>query len=354
MANTGHAEVPAATPTTPLGRLRLTLEGPPAQAQARHLTMPLVKQFCTVQTGEQYGRYCRDWRALTRCQLELLERFPIDIVNVLGYPYREAGDLGLQVRFPDNAQPQVSGVLVERREDLHRLSWPDPRRSRLMSDRVHAIARFKELRPDIVAMGACEAPFALANTLMGIERAMTCLHDDPDLLRAVMEWIEPHAVEFARAQVEAGADMVFMGDALASQVSPETYIAHVLEIETRVVGAIQSMGVPVRLHICGDISPILPHVVGTGARFIDIDYPVDVRRACGTATEVNPRSFVVGNIDPVSILLHGTPAEVAAACRTCGSRAEGYANFIVAPGCEVPPHTPAANYQALIEHCAAV
>lgn len=62
-----------------------------------------------------------------------------------------------------------------------------------------------------------------------------------------------------------------------------------------------------------------------------------------------PGAFVVGNLDPVVVLLHGTPADVISACQRCARRAEGYANFILAPGCEVPPQTPADNYRALIE-----
>lgn len=311
--------------------------------------MPLVKQFCTVQTGQAYGKYSQDYRVLTRCQMQTIERFPIDIFNTLGYPYREAGDLGLLVCFPEDSQPEISGTLIERRQDIDRLAWPDPRRGRLMSDRINAISEFKRLRPDIVAMGACEGPFALANTLMGIERTMMCLYDDPDFLREVMDWIEPHTLAFVGAQIDAGADMIFVGDGLASQISPQAYVDQVLESERRLVNSIQSRGVPVRLHICGNVGGILPHLAGAGARFIDIDFPVDLRAACAAAAEKSPGSFVVGNINPVSVLLRGTPDDVRQACRACERSAEGFDNFILAPGCEVPPRTPPENYQAMIE-----
>jgi MtaA/CmuA family methyltransferase len=326
--------------------LQLLLDG---KKITGHFMMPLVKQFCTVNTGASYGQYSRDYRVLTQSQLKIMERYPIDIFNCLGHPYREAGDCGLHVDFPEDSQPTGRGILVRTREDLARLDWPDPHKGPLMSDRIHAIAEFKRLRPDIVAMGACEAPFALANTLLGIERAMLLLCEDPDFLLDVMRWIEPHAQRFVAAQIEAGADMIFMGDSLASQVGRRFYTDYILESETRMVQAVQVLGVPVRLHICGDTTGILASVAGTGARFIDVDYPVDLAEACRVVADVSPGSYVVGNFDPVAVLLRGTPDDVRETCRQCERQTAGYDNFILAPGCEVPPDTPTANYQAMLE-----
>jgi MtaA/CmuA family methyltransferase len=253
------------------------------------------------------------------------------------------------VEFPNDAQPSAKGILVERLEDMDRLHWPKPKDGRLMSDRIHAIRRFKEARPDMVAMGAVEAPFAQACTFLGIERAMTAFFDDPELIRGVMDWIEPRAIQFALAQIEAGADMIFLGDSLASQIGAEFYREFVRDSEIRVVSAIQDRGVPVKLHICGNIRPILGEVAAVGARFVDVDFPVDLSAACAAITTGCPGAYVVGNFHPVQYLLQGTPKDVLRVCAECEAQTKGFNNFILAPGCEVPPHTPPGNYQAMIE-----
>ena len=314
-----------------------------------HFMMPLVKQFCTIQTGKKYGQYSQDFRVLTQCQLEVLERFPIDIFNVLGYPYREAADCGLKVDFSDDAQPVSRGVLIEDAQDLDKIHWPDPHQGRLMSDRINAIRRFKQLRPDIVVMGAVEAPFAQACTFMGIEQVMTACADSPDMVKEVIDWIEPHEVRFALAQIEAGAEMIFMGDSLASQVGPAIYEQLIVESETRVVRAIQDAGAAARLHICGDITKIMESVAGVRARFVDIDFPVDIRQACSNVGKISPESYVVGNFHPVEVLLHSSSQGVRDVCLACEEQAKGLNNFILAPGCEVPPATPTENYEALVQ-----
>lgn len=313
-----------------------------------HFMMPLVKQFCTLNTGASYGAYSRDHRVLTRCQLEMERRYPIDAFNCLGHPYREAADCGLTVTFPEDAQPVAHGPLLRDRSDLDGLHWPNPADGPLMSDRIAAVRGFKQARPDLAVIGACEAPFAQANTFLGLQRAMLSLYDDPDLLHAVMDWVEPRALRFALAQIDAGAEILFIGDALASQVGVKLYVEHIFPGEKRMVQAIQATGAVARLHICGDITGMLDHVVATGARMIDIDYPVDLGRACRTVAGIDPDAFVVGNFNPVTVLLQGTPADVHATCRACEEQAAGLDNFILSPGCEVPPATPPANYEAMV------
>lgn len=326
--------------------LKLLLEGKKLDG---HFSMHLIKQYCTIQLGRKYGQYSQDYRVLTDCQNRMMERHPIDAFQSMGYPYREAADCGLKVEFPEDSQPAHFGVLVESRNDLDKLHWPDPNEGPLMSDRINAMREFKRLRPDIVAMGTCEGAFAQANTFLGIEQTMMALYDDPGFLMDVMEWILPHEIAFCLAQIEAGAEIMFVGESLASQISDQFYVDYVFELEKRLVEAVQATSVPVRLHICGDINGIVEKVAETGARFIDLDYQVDLPRACELVSKVNPDAYVVGKFDPVSVLLRGTPDDVRRACRQDEQDAEGFDNFILTPGCEVPPATPPANYDALLE-----
>ena len=63
---------------------------------------------------------------------------------------------------------------------------------------------------------------------------------------------------FAAAQLEAGADTIGIGDAIASQVSPKLYEELIWPREKRLIDGIHAQGGLVRLHICGNITHLLP------------------------------------------------------------------------------------------------
>jgi uroporphyrinogen decarboxylase len=127
-------------------------------------------------------------------------------------------------------------------------------------------------------------------------------------------------------------------------VGREHYREFILPYERELVGAIRRTGVVSKLHICGNITHLLADIAEVGADMVDIDWMVDmkeVRRVFG------PDVCLCGNFDPVQILLRSDPETVRQSCIRCIQDAG--APFVLAPGCEVPPDTPAENFAAFCE-----
>ena len=99
------------------------------------------------------------------------------------------------------------------------------------------------------------------------------------------------------------------------------------------------------LHICGRTSPILRKMAETGARIVELDYAVDLGAA---KEEIGEDVCIEGNIDPVSVLLHGRPEDVDKEARGCISKAGQDGGFILSSGCEVPLDTPQENIRAMV------
>ena len=134
-------------------------------------------------------------------------------------------------------------------------------------------------------------------------------------------------LEFARAQVEAGADMIGVGDAAASLVGPQIYEEFVRPYEQRLVDGLHAMGTRVRLHICGNIRRILPGVGSLGCDMVDIDSMVPLEQA---RQEMGPKVVLAGNLDPVKTLRNGSPEGITAAIAECHRQAG--ARYIVGAG----------------------
>jgi MtaA/CmuA family methyltransferase len=272
----------------------------------------------------------------------MIETFKLDIAQAISDPYREAADFGAAVTFPEDGLPIAGTPLLQDRAALPHLTAPDPATGRRMSDRLAAVRRLREtVGDDVPVMGWVEGALAEAADLRGVSNLLMDLYDDPDFVHDLLSLCVEVEIAFARSQIEAGAHIIGLGDAVASQISPRMYRRWALPYEQQIFEAVHEMGALARLHICGDTSRILHDMAKTGADIIDIDWMVDIAQA---AEAFGPTVSVCGNFDPVSVMLQDTPEDVYAATLTC--MRQGGPRSLSAAGCEIPDGTPHANLEA--------
>ena len=322
-------------------RLRATLRG---EAVYPPLNFDIMMTFAAHYIGQPLSRYYQDYRVLRDANLAVQRDFNLDILQTISDPYREAADLGSAVEFPEDDLPVLRRYLLEERSDSHNLRLVDPGSGPRMSDRLEAILALKaESGGAIPVMGWVEGALAEAADLRGVSHLMTDLYDDPAWVAELLEFCTEQAITFARAQVEAGADIIGLGDAIASQISPAMYQQYALPYEERIFAAVHEMGALGRLHICGNTTRLLSLMPRSGADIIDIDWMVPIDAAAQAFGE----AAVCGNFDPVAVMLQGTPEDVHQATLDCARR--GGPRFISGAGCEIPDGTPPANLHAQTE-----
>lgn len=307
---------------------------------------PLFMILAADEIGVKYSEYVRDYRVLVKGQMALLEKYPFDCVSCCSDAWREAHDCGTRLDYPDHAPPHGLGHAIEEPGDLAKLKMPDPRGGGRMTDRLEAVRLFAELvKGEVPILGWVEGPLAEAVDLHGMDNVMMATVDEPEFLEELMDWVVEMETRFALAQIEEGADIVGIGDAAASLVSPAFFDEYVAPREKKIVDAIHEAGALARLHVCGTIKGKIAGMARTGADIIDVDYPQTMAVARAEAGE---KPVLAGNVHPVQIILNGTADQVREAFTAC--HRETGERFLLAAGCEVPPGTPAANIQAMLDY----
>jgi len=320
-------------------RMHYRLQGRPVD---RPPNFNIFMTFAADHIGKPLSQYYLDYNVLVKANLAVLEDFELDIVQAISDPYREAADFGLDVSFPQNNLPMNTKPLLEEPEGLLELNIPNPYTSPRMSDRLEAIRLFREqVGGEVPIMGWVEGALAEAVDLRGMMNLMMDLIQRPEWVMELLQICGDLSVRFALAQLEAGADIIGLGDAAASQISPTMYRQFALPYEQKVFSAVNNAGGIGRLHICGDTNKILTDMVASGAKIIDLDWMVDMAKA---GELFGAQVSFCGNFNPVSVLLQGTPEEVYQATLTCLKA--GGARCISAAGCEVPKNTPHVNLHA--------
>jgi MtaA/CmuA family methyltransferase len=164
-------------------------------------------------------------------------------------------------------------------------------------------------------------------------------------VQELFEFTTELAIAFGKSQIEAGADVLGVGDAAASLIGPDLYNELVWPMEKKLITALQNAGAKIRLHICGDSRSILDSISKLNCEIIDIDsmVPMDEARA-----KIGPQACLLGGVDPVRELQNGTPQELMSSLAKYHQQAGQ--RFIVGAGCEVTPGTPIENLKLMADY----
>ena len=198
---------------------------------------------------------------------------------------------------------------------------------------------------DTAVMGSLVGPFSSAAGMLGITPLLKASLRTPDALIPYLEAAEKTAALYAEAMLEAGADVIVVEDMMASLdiISPRIYKKVAFGWEQKLIADIKA---PVILHICGKLDLVMDALGETGAAALSVEQTVDIKRGLELFEEAGHNVRFIGAVDPVSVLLMGSPDDVRAA--SASSIEKGVA--AVSPGCAVPPNTPLENLLAMTEH----
>jgi MtaA/CmuA family methyltransferase len=325
---------------TPYERYRAMLEGKETDILPR---LPILMAFAAHHIGTTYDVFASDYRVLAEANLRCAEAFDFDQISAISDPYRETQGFGGEVSFPHDQVPRCMAPPLAENPDLEALPHPAPMESERMRDRILGVELMRnECGDHYSVLGWIEGPAAEAADLREISNFLMDTVMNESYAADLMDRCVSVGIDFARAQIKAGADTIGMGDAVASQVSPQTYESLIFPREKKVVDAIHDADGLARLHICGDTTHLLPYIAQLGCDVVDLDWQVDLAHARNV---LGAEQCIAMNLDPVKAVLDSTPEAIRAAME------EQYAMagnpIMVGAGCEIPPGTPEENLRAL-------
>ena len=307
---------------------------------------PILMQFAAHFVGATYRDFYMNHETLVDANIACMEAFDTDAVGLISDPSREAEAFGARFDYPEESVPICTHYPVSTIEDVRDLENPDVTASPRTRDRIAGAALFRErIGDEIPVIGWIEGPLAEACDLVGVSDMLMRLITDPGFTRMLLEKVVPTAKAFAQAQIEAGCDIIGMGDAICSQISPQMYAEYVKDLHHEIVTFIHDQGTLVKLHICGDITHLLPHLRDVDPDIVDLDWMVDMEQAYEV---LGPNIVRSGNLDPAAVVEQRSPEEVFRRTEELVAKERGRL-FILSAGCEVTSLTPPENLWTMRE-----
>ncbi len=290
---------------------------------------------------------------ITLRTLELMHRLGYDVVKVAAVmpfelPRAQARDTAALTRGQRGWQVQRRG-LIESLEQAVAYHWPRTHDVDFACVEVAA----RELPDGMGLLGFCGGVLEFSMDLIGMERFMLAVYDEPDLIAEVTRGVGRLIGEVFEAYCQMPEIVaLWLGDDLGSKngllVSPEILDRYIFPWYRRYAQIAHAHGRPFLLHSCGRVEQVMPALVdqvGIDAKhsFEDAIEPVErfMDRWAG-------RIAVLGGVD-VGLLARGGEEDVRRRVRRILDHAAGRCRYALGSGNSIANYVRPENYLAMVE-----
>lgn len=212
-------------------------------------------------------------------------------------------------------EPEIQGYPVHHPlpdlEGLDSYRFPDPDEPGIMDGLYEGVDRAR-----VLVTGELMFPVQdRAHTLMGMDRFLLALTDQPEQMHVLLQRIADYQIGIVRRYLDMGVDIIRVLDDYGTQRSvllgPRLWRTFIKPELARVIKAVKDGGALFWLHSCGRVMEILPDLVEIGVDILD---PVQVLANDQAQAKrlYGDRLCLMGGMDTQHVLTRGTPEEVEA------------------------------------------
>jgi len=255
----------------------------------------------------------------------------------------EAECFGAQIRFSDHEVPTVTGGIISTLEQAKELAVPQVGAGRT-GLYIEAIKKATNLIQDRPVFACVIGSFSLAGRLMDVSQAMIYCYEEPEMVHLVLEKVTKFIIEYCQAYKAAGANGIVLAEPLAGLLSPALAAEFSADYIKQIVAAVQDENFIIIYHNCGGSTiKTIDTILANGAPAYHFGNAIKM-------SEMLPKipvdKIVLGNIDPSSQFLNGSPESIREATLSLLNECGKYPNFLISSGCDTPPLSKWENIEA--------
>ncbi len=240
-------------------------------------------------------------------QLRLRAKYRHDCLYPFFYAPLEVEAWGGEVIFSEDGPPNSGRPFIRDPENIERMSPPEIAGTACLGKVLRAISMLKErVGNEVPIIGVAMSPFSLPVMQMGLDRYIELMYERPELFDRLMSVNQEFCVDWANAQLAAGATVICYFDPVSSStiIPRDMYMKTGFEIASRTIARIDG---PTATHMAsGRCLPIVDDIARTGTAALVVSALEDLGRmksACGK------KLTLMGNLNGVE-MRRWTPGRV--------------------------------------------
>jgi uroporphyrinogen decarboxylase len=280
-------------------------------------------------------------------QLRLRAKYRHDCYYPFFYAGVEVEAWGGEILYSEDGPPNAGEPIIHRWEDIAALQPPKIANNPPLQKVLSTIDQLKaKTGDDAPIIGVVLSPFSLPVMQMGFDSYIELMVEHPELLNKLMTVNESFCVDWANAQLTAGATAICYFDPVSSSsiVDLETYKRTGNQVAQRTIPRING---PTATHFAsGRCLPIIDEVVKTGTAIIGISVdedPVAIKERCAG------RLSLLGNLNGIE-MRRWSPAQTETKVKEIISKVGSGGGFILSDNHgEIPFQVPDDVLMAISE-----
>lgn len=231
----------------------------------------LVTMHGAKELGMTLKEYFSKAENVVEGQLRMRKKYRNDCYYPFFYAPLETEAFGGDTIFIEDGPPNSGEPIIKKMEQINSLVAPKVKDAKVLHKVLEAIKTIKEkVQNDAPIIGVAMSPFSLPVMQMGFDKYLELMHFYPDLFNKLMQVNEEFCVDWANAQLEAGATAICYFDPVSSTtiIPREKYLETGFKIAKRTISMIK--GATATHLASGNCLPIIDDIAQTGTLGIGV------------------------------------------------------------------------------------
>jgi len=204
-----------------------------------------------------------------------------------------------------------------------------------------------------IVTGGVVSTFYQCSNYVGLTNLFILIHDEPQLIHYLSQKILNKNLETIEVLAASGGDAIFIDDAMttADLISVDAYREFSLPYTKQMVSKAHSLGLKVIMIYFGHVADRIEEIISLGADALSMETSMKgyVNDLAEIAGQINNRTCVFGNLDPVGVLQNGDDELVRREVCKQIKIGEKYGRFVTSTGSPVTPSTPLSRIRQYID-----
>jgi len=240
-------------------------------------------------------------------------------------------------------------------EELADYKWPDPADPAILDPIDEICAKYQDDYFIIVDLSSTLIEAAYAH-IVGTQKFFLMMYDKPDMIASVLDGLTDYYTELGRNVIKRGVDMVRVGDDVGAQqammISPDQWRQLAKPRFQRMFDAWrkENSEIFIKLHSCGDYSPIIPDEIELGVHLSGLMQPTGGNKdQVGIKKKYGNDIAFVGGFDVQNLLPRGQVEDIRKGVLEVMQNLAVGGGYIFSPSHYILADVPVQNIYAMLE-----